>query len=152
MWKVISRITLVVVGIVGLLVLTLAVIGIRMSLEAERTLHAHLLVMDVVGVYVTQHHGHWPRHWNDLYSTLPSRSHGIWNWPTDAAALRKRIIVDFSVSCEDVAEQTPATFSAVRQTSPNYADNPNSVERLIQVCRQACGSKSAPRGRPAKPG
>ena len=130
------RTSLMLAAIVCLAVLILAVRSVRLSLEAEKTLHAHLLVMDVVSVYV-QNYSQWPRDWDGMYSVQPSRSHGVWDWPSDASEIRQRVIVDFSTSSGAVAKQTPASFSAIRQVFPYYADDSNAVERLIQTCRYA---------------
>ncbi len=142
MRQVILRTSLAVAIIVCLVALILGIRAIRLSLEAEKTLHAHLLVMDVVGVYV-HNSGQWPRDWDSMYSVIPSRPHGVWNWPTDAAEIRKRVIVDFSTSSADVARQTPASFSAIEQVAPNFGDDPNAVEQVIEACRQASEKEGA---------
>ena len=104
------------------------------SWEAEKTLHAYMLVLDVVDAYVQKTGGKWPRSWNDLYSV--NLKVGIWKWPQDHQEVKKRISIDFSTDCEQVSNMTTEQFSAIQQTSPNYGPPRGRIDRLIQDCRR----------------
>src|SRR5437868_383648 len=75
---------------------------INRSLEAERTLHAYSLTLDLTSVYCASHPGMWPRGWDDLINLKPLREHPIWQWPKDIAEIQSRIDVDFTTSLEQV--------------------------------------------------
>lgn len=116
--------------------------GTRTSLEAERTNQAYLLVLDLVSVYVTRT-GEWPKGWEALRSTSPRRIRGAWRWPEDVALVQQRVVVDFAVRSEDVGLMTPDSFSAVRQTNPNYGPETDAVRHLIGECQKR-GTASRP--------
>lgn len=113
--------------------------GTQTSLEAERTNQAYLLVTDLVSVHVLRT-GKWPTDWSDLHSTVPKRL-GVWRWPEDATLVEKRVVVDFTLRLEDVCRMTPDTFSAIRQTTPNYGPELDAVRHVIEDCKKCIISR-----------
>jgi hypothetical protein len=108
--------------------------GVSFSLEAEKTLHAYGMVLDLVSTYVEKTSGQWPRSWDDLRQLSTSRESCGWEWPRDLEEIQKRIRCDFSVTCAEVAKQSPDDFHAVEQIGPNYGSYDSQV--LIIVCKK----------------
>ena len=139
----------VVVSVICLFVATVCVVcvlawnGMRTSLHAERTLHAYYLVLDLVGTYVDEHDGQWPGSWEELEQVRPPRSHGGWQWPNDRDEIARRVRVDFGLSSQQVAAMTPASFSGVEQSFPNYGTNESRIGELIERVRTALNSTQA---------
>lgn len=132
-----------VISIVGVVVVALgffvalAVIGIRDSLYAEKTLHAYMLVIDVVNECVRSKEGGWPRSWEELYGVRPSREPAIWMWPDDHEEIERRIAIDFTLSPQQVAQMTPESFPAIRQIGPRYEISGRGwIAELIASCKK----------------
>lgn len=132
--------TIVAVGTVCLLIVA-AFQGARFSLQAERTLHAYYLVLDLVGAHVSEHDGAWPTGWDDLVPITPGREGAGWRWPQDRAEIEKRIRIDFSLVSEEVAAMSPDSFVAVNQIGPCYDhSSQHHVVRLIDRVQTSLGS------------
>jgi hypothetical protein len=108
--------------------------GVSVSLEAEKTLHAYGMVLDLVSTYVEKTSGQWPRNWDDLRQLSTSRESCGWQWPRDLEEIQKRILCDFSVTCSEVAKQNPEDFHAIEQIGPNYGSYDSQV--LMSVCKK----------------
>jgi hypothetical protein len=130
--------TLVVVGTTAVTGLWLAYSAAQCALEAERTLHACRMVLDLIAVHVEKTSGQWPRSWDDLRELTCANESCGWKWPRDLDDIRKRIRVDFSLTCIDVAKQAPDSFQAVEQIGPNYGRLGVQENRLLTICREFC--------------
>ena len=106
----------------------------RESIEAEETLHAYYLVMDVVTVFVKANEGTWPKSWDELKSVSPAREHAVWAWPDDLSQIAQRVEVDFGV-IPDWSE--PESFSAIRQLGPRYGPDKVWVKELLLAIHSA---------------
>lgn len=93
--------------------------GIRYSVTAERSLHATLLVVDLVREYVIYHQGVWPRSWQDL-ERLPPRQRAMFRWPADREAVRRYVSVDFRADPKKLATESVEQFVAVQPRGPCY--------------------------------
>jgi hypothetical protein len=107
--------------------------GVRSSLEAEKTLHAYRLVLDLVSTHIDKTPGQWPRSWDDLRRLSPSRE-SMWKWPSDIDEIQKRIRIDFSLTIADVAKQNPDSFHAIQQIGPNYGSDDSHI--LLSICKK----------------
>lgn len=94
-----------------LIVLWIACCGVSTSLTAERSLHANLLVVDLVRQYVVDHKGEWPRSWQDL-ERLPG-------WP-EAKDVRCYVSVDFGADPDKLVTESVEEFVAVQPLGPCY--------------------------------
>jgi hypothetical protein len=111
----------------------------RWSLEAEKTLHAYGMVLDLVSAHVEKTAGQWPRSWDDLRVLSSSRESCGWRWPRDLDKIRERVRCDFSLACAEVARQSPDNFRAVEQIGPNFGCEWPEVCRLLAICRKHQG-------------
>jgi hypothetical protein len=116
---------------------SIAVRSAMYALQAEKTLQAYRLVMDLLCVYVQTSSGDWPQNWNDLRSASHAQQNGMWRWPQDSEEIQERISLDFGVRCEDIAAMDPQEFQVVQQTEPNYGPDEFLIRRLLQACRQS---------------
>lgn len=109
--------------------------GASNSLEAEATLHAYNLVLDVVTQYIKEN-GKWPDNWDALAKISPALEHSIWTWPRDVDEIRKRVKVDFSLQIRDVASMHEDTFNAIEQMGPHYGGNESEIRELIATAKR----------------
>jgi hypothetical protein len=116
--------------------------GVTCSLEAERTLHAYGMVLDLVSTHMEKTSGQWPRSWDDLRQ-LPHSEVCGWQWPRDLEDIQKRVRCDFSVTCAEVAKQSPDNFHAVEQIGPNYGCYDSQV--LLSICKKYSQSAASNR-------
>ncbi len=128
-----------VVAVVGLIIGYLLYRGVTSSIEAEYTLQADRLVLQVLTQHLKENSGEWPSSWKNLQSTVPEAEFGIWKWPNDIDEIKERIHVDFTLETEDVAKMDVDSFTAVRQSYPNYGPNEAFIERLIWTARESVG-------------
>ena len=119
--------------------------GVTVSLEAEKTLGAYWMVLDLVSTHVKKTSGEWPRSWDDLRKFSPSRETHGWKWPRDLEEIRKRIRIDFSVTCADVAKQDADNFHAIEQVGPNYGSY--NSQGLLDLCKRYEGGRAGNRGK-----
>lgn len=111
--------------------------GIHVSLEAENTLHAYILVLDVVEQHVLQHDGRWPKSWEELDLSKPAKGQGIWMWPDDRARIAERIQIDFMLTTVQVVKMTPENFSAIHQVWPNYGPRESELAVFLENMRKS---------------
>jgi hypothetical protein len=130
---------LVVVGAIVVSGLWCLYSAVTVSLEAEKTLGAYWMVLDLVSTHVQKTSGEWPRSWDDLRKLSPSRETHGWKWPRDLKEIQKRIRIDFSVTCADVATQDPDSFHAIEQIGPNYGSHGS--QGLLDLCRRYEGGQ-----------
>jgi heme A synthase len=90
------------------------------SIEAEKTLHAYHVVLDVVGVYLGEHGGTWPTNWEALMATPTRPTQNMWRWPEEAEEMRKRVAIDFSLQTHEVASMSVDNFTAIQMIGPQY--------------------------------
>jgi hypothetical protein len=119
----------------------LAYRGVAVSLEAEHTLHANNLVLEVVTAHLENDNAEWPNSWDELTVTVPTRQRGMYSWPDDLEELQQRVKIDFSLTTADVSTMDPATFSAIAPIGPYYQVTDNRVESLLQAARQRTSPK-----------
>ena len=125
---------LIVVGVIVISGVWCLYSAVTVSLEAEKTLGAYWMVLDLVSTHVKRTSGEWPRSWDDLQKLSPSRETHGWKWPRDLEEIQKRIRIDFSVKCAEVAKQSPGSFHAIEQIGPNYGSYRSQV--LLDVCKK----------------
>jgi hypothetical protein len=104
------------------------------SLDAERTHHADLLVLASLTDFVRET-GRWPKDWNKLATVTPS-GEGMYRLQSDLAEIRRRVYVDFSVTAADVGAMDADGFSVVKPLGPNYGPNERQVRELIEAARR----------------
>lgn len=112
----------------------------RTAIDAERTLHAFLCVLELTDQYQKSYQGEWPPDWQAL-EKVPYDREGMWNWPEDSAEIQQRITIDFKASPADVAAISVDDFQAIRQREPCFpsvADG--SVQALIESNRERLGT------------
>lgn len=120
----------------GVLLLILAVRSIAMSLEAERTLGAYLLVLSVLTSYTSQNQGRWPQSWEDLATVHVVDHYGSWEWPRDIVKIRQRIRIDFAITAKELAAIESSEFKFVEQVGPNYGPRESQIRELLEAIRR----------------
>lgn len=111
--------------------------AVSVSIEAEKTLHAYNLTLDVVGRFITEHGGAWPENWKALASASPTTNGMVWNWPGDIEEIRKRVKVDFSLETKEVAAMRVDEFKAIQELGPRYGASEPAVRRLVEIAQNA---------------
>ncbi len=121
--------------------------GAAIGREAETTLHAFALVLDVVGKHICAHSGQWPASWDDLAKTSPDRNHPSFVWPDDVAKVKKRIRIHFGVTTAKVIATGRDQFMAVKQIGPNYGPHEGFTYPFFEVIKKCgVGSKNVESG------
>jgi hypothetical protein len=108
---------------------------IHVSLEAERTRHAYILVLDLLAEHLRRHQGSWPGTWNELKHTSPVNPSNVYRWPEDLVEIKRRVHVDFGLTVVDVAEMTPNCFTAVQQIGPNYGASEYWIDNVLRAAK-----------------
>jgi hypothetical protein len=106
------------------------------SLEAERTLLANRVVLEVLENYLKKHPEGWPTSWEELRDTPVSayvQGHG---WPENIEEIRRRIRVDFALTRPQVAAMNAETFSAVEPIGPNFGPDESAINQFLSVARE----------------
>lgn len=106
------------------------------SLEAEKTLHAYYLVLDILKVYLHEHPGMWPTTWEDLACLTPKEKNSVFEWPDDLPKIQRRIRIDFGLTLGQVSEMDVSNFSAVQQIGPNYGPHESRIREILLAVRQ----------------
>jgi hypothetical protein len=127
-------------------VLLFVAAGIHKSLEAEKTLHAYDIVIQVVEQSVLQHGGQWPRSWQELETIHQIEPSAGWKWPDDRAEIAKRVQVDFTLSSEQVVKMSPTSFSAIVQFGPSFPPQEFRIAALIETVRKSLAESPRPEG------
>lgn len=119
--------------------------GIRWALTAECSLHATLLVVDLVREYVIDHQGAWPRSWEDL-ERLPPRQRAMFQWPADSEAVQRYVSVDFRADPKKLATESLEQFVAIQPRGPCYPYNhyPEIAELLDAIRKTQSDSQRPP--------
>lgn len=93
--------------------------GVTTSLRAERNLHATLFTIRLVEQFVAER-GRWPGSWEELESfSTPDDLHGK-SWPAVSPEVQRRVLIDFRVDPQEVAQQDPMSFRAIKPIGPYY--------------------------------
>ena len=146
-WAVLAVLALVAIAAISL---AFFAHGVRVSLDAECTLHAYYLVSDVTLEYCKEH-GTWPQSWDDLSTIQPSRRPAVWQWPADVSEIRHRVSVDFSLTSEDFETMNAENFRAINQRVPCFPLYDDEIDQFIVDVRQALAdSKVEDSGQPAE--
>jgi hypothetical protein len=106
-----------VVSIVALVVLINR--SVRVGVDAQTTLCAYQMVLEVIADHLKNNGGRWPDSWDELTNTPHNGCSGL-RWPQDAEDVKKRVRVDFNVSTAQVVSRDYDHFVAVRQIGSNY--------------------------------
>lgn len=111
--------------------------AIHESFMAEARLHAMYFVLVQVREYVDDHK-EWPRSWSNLPPKLgePCAGRDAW-FPTEFGPLQEFVEIDFGAMLDQVAKQTPETFTAVRFTPGAYYNHWYPIEEVIEAARRA---------------
>jgi len=117
--------------------------SIRVSLDAEVTLHAYELVLDVLDDYLAQNGGRWPRSWDDLIQIRHDGFAGR-RWPEDVAQVKKRIRIDFDLTTDEVIGMDIEHFTAVTQIGPNYGPHEGFLAKFLYDARRSAGRVPGP--------
>jgi hypothetical protein len=123
------RLALVVIVSGILIAVAFGYIGITTALEAERTLHAHNVALDVIATYV-ETTNEWPTDWDRLEKVTPRAKHGIWTWPSDRGDIESSVHVDFEALPLHRIEEG---LDVVMPFGPSYPPSKALVDRLSRV-------------------
>ena len=120
---------------------------VQEALEAERTLQAYLLVLDVMVDYLHEHRS-WPSNWDEISGVPHAEHQGIYHWPDDIEIIRNRVQVNFDVTLLDVVNMDASRFTAVEQVGPRFGPDQSVIKRLKEAARLALWQQGAiPGGR-----
>ena len=143
-WKVSIAVFVVAVVILAAgSLIVLVKLSLSVSRDAETTLAAYRLVLEVLGDYAKKNGGRWPKSWDDLLDVPNNGCFGI-RWPEDVAKVKKRIRINFDLTTDDVLTMDYDHFTAVEQTELNYGPNPWLIAKLLEEIRQAAGQIEGP--------
>ena len=89
------------------------------------------VMFSVVGRYVEDHDGVWPKSWEDLES-LPEI--GDWYEPINYELVKAHVVINFDASVEELSKQVPAEFHAIDAINPvfDFAKDPR-LDQLIKI-------------------
>jgi hypothetical protein len=118
-WQMLFR-SVIAVVMIGLACCSWLVIrGIKVSIEAEHTLHATLMTIRVVEQFVDEYM-RWPSSWEELERLSQPREWGMYKWPDSSSEIQRRVVVDFNADLPAIASQDQSEFSAIRPIGPYY--------------------------------
>ena len=133
MSRIVYRAIVFLLAFILFLVVAAMVVSGWIGWEAEKTLHAYRLVLDVLIEYV-ETEGEWPTGWTDMEAVKPPGEYGLWRWPDDIDEVRKRITVEFDLRGKDLTVMTADSFDLVRQSDPNYGPYAyGAIDRLLEL-------------------
>jgi hypothetical protein len=144
-------ITAAIVLVIVLPVVSVIVVGylsMNVGREAQKTLTAYRLILEVLADYLTENGGKWPKSWDDLVNIRHSGYPGF-RWPDDVADVRKRIRINFDLSTSDVISTDIEHFTAVTQTEPNYGRYEELIDKFLYDARRSVGrnpERAVPKG------
>lgn len=134
-WLTMRRVLATIAVIVGFIGVSVTATAIHTSWDAEKTLHAYIIVLDVTQQFVETNEGRWPQNWEVLESFRP-RIGGIWEWPQDTLEIQRRITIDFQLTAAELAAMTPEGFTAVTQRSPRYDAAEAQIQLLLHTLQR----------------
>jgi hypothetical protein len=120
-----------------LLVICWILLSIYNAIEAEKTLHAYYIVIDLCTRYAATNSGKWPSSWQDLINLKPTIETGGWAWPRDVSQIQERITIDFSVTPDRLIKTDPRSFTAIQQLGPNFGPDETRVIALQSELRKS---------------
>lgn len=122
------------VGLV-LMCINFAIKVIHRAGEAEQNLHATLLVIGLVEKFVEEHRK-WPKSWEELeewkvdgvrVEPQKERTNVIriggamqYEWPSSSPEIRKRVLIDFHATLNEMSKQQPREFRAIQPNGECY--------------------------------
>ena len=130
-------ITSIIVVPLGLICL-LGYLSWSIGWDAQHTLNAYTLVLDVLAEYLQKNNGRWPRSWDDL---VIIRHPGYWpfQWPHDVGEIRRRVQINFDESTADVISSDVANFTAVCKGSRIMALTSGAYAIFLEAARRSVG-------------
>jgi hypothetical protein len=122
--------------------ISLPIVLVRLSLgisvKAQETLGRYRITLELIGTYLNQNSGKWPKSWDDLAKVQHNDFGGI-RWPADIDQIKQRIHVNFDTNTEAVIAGGIENFSAVTQSTPNYGPFPWFIHTLLYEARRSVG-------------
>lgn len=111
----------IILAIAGILLLFIA-LGLRslavIVTTSEERLQAFRYILAVVEAYVHEKKK-WPESWADLES-VDVPPFGKYQWPDDASQIRQHIIIDFSLTLDELIKHPEKLRDSIKQRSPSY--------------------------------
>ncbi len=135
--------------------------GVAVTVYVKLSMHEQLKqalidrkkVECLVLLYLENHPGEWPRSWDDLWNNHPKYHPGQFTPSaiTDMIAfdknLEKHVFVDFNLTLEEVANQTPSNFTAIQTANPNWRDQqPEFIDEFLRYVRASQKKSHEPPG------
>jgi hypothetical protein len=108
--------------------LCFAIYFVWVSLDAEKNLQATVFTISLVEQFVNER-GRWPRSWKELeemewdtrqHERLKQFSGTLYEWPSAAVEIRRRVSIDLGADLEEIMKQSPWEFSAIRPLGRHY--------------------------------
>jgi hypothetical protein len=107
-------------------------VAVSQSLHAEAALHATNEACELVTEYARQHHGAWPRSWQDLERlSMPIDRFNVFPWPKESQRLQQYVTIDFSADPELLAKQSVDDFEAIKPIGPVFL---TSMMAMCPIC------------------
>ena len=111
------------------------------SWQAEKGLHALLLVTPVVERFVHQEI-RWPTSWDDLQVVDTVEAASMYSWPDDAEIVQDHVTIDFDADLTTIASQTVDEFDAIRPIGAHFPHKDYGyVRSLIETAKTAADSQ-----------
>ncbi len=94
--------------------------------------HAVRVMFVVVTDFLRKNEGRWPQSWEEL-EAMPSA--GNWYDPINFELMKREVLIDFDVSLEQLATESPAEFQAIRPKNPvfDFSRDPRLVILLTTI-------------------
>ena len=143
------------VGILAIIVLplgslcSLVYLSYSVGMDAEYSLHAYGLVLEVLADYLNENSGQWPKSWDDLV-VIRHSDFGLVRWPDDIGEVKKRVRINFDVTTADIIS-SGVHFTAVTQRKPNYGSEEWRVPNFLEAARRSLAripEPAVPKGNP----
>ena len=127
-----------VVGVVLVGAGYIVVQAIRVGDDAERQTMAMQYLRMACVEYIRVRHG-WPRSWEDLASVEPGFGHV--EIPRDLEWVGPRVRMNFGAKLEEIARETPQTFSGFGPSAKAYYDYKVAYEDVIEAAKSGAGTR-----------